>query len=103
MITSGGLAAIKAVGHWMILTDVASYLIGRAKLSHPSAALATTIAVVAVLTPLAGVTSDRVGRRVMLRLACCLLVVTAYPAFWLLSRGTLASAVGGLLLLGVPV
>jgi MFS transporter, MHS family, proline/betaine transporter len=105
MITSGGLAAIKAVGHWMILTYVASYLIGTAKLSHPSAALATTIAifVVAGLIPLAGITSDRVGRRLMLRLACCLLVVTAYPAFWLLSRGTLASAVGGLLFLGVPV
>jgi MHS family proline/betaine transporter-like MFS transporter len=105
MITSGGLAAIKAVGHWMILTYVASYLTGTVKLSHPSAALATTIAifVIAALIPLAGLTADRIDRRIMLRLACCLLVITPYPAFWLLSRGTLASAVFGLLLLGVPV
>jgi MHS family proline/betaine transporter-like MFS transporter len=105
MITCGGLAAVKAVGHWMILTYLSSYLSETVRLSKLSAALATTIAifVVAALIPVAGLLADRFGRRPMLLIPCCAVIVLAYPAFWLMSHGTLGYAIIGILLLGIPV
>lgn len=96
-----GLAGILAVGFYVPFIWLPTWLsqINRPPLAEGRALTATTISltVLLVLTPLAALVSDRLGRRPMILGTALGYLVLSYPLFRLMSAGTFASALlGGL-------
>jgi MFS transporter, MHS family, proline/betaine transporter len=100
-----GLTATTAVGHWLLLTYMTSYLSATLGFSSLQAILITTIGVVCacISIPLAGLASDRFGRRRMLIVSTVLLAIFVYPCFLLFASGPLGLAILGIALFGALV
>ncbi len=101
IMTTLGLSAIISVGYYLPFVWLPTWLarINRPSLPEEQALTATTIALLAllVLTPLAALVSDRVGRKPMFLGAAIGYVLLSYPVFVLMTDGTFSSAVlGGL-------
>ncbi|WP_349425996.1 MFS transporter [Microbacterium sp. LWS13-1.2] len=102
MLVMGGITATTAVGLWMLVTYMTSFLSNTVGLTGTQSILTTVLGVAAALlfTLLGGVLSDRFGRRRMLIITTSLLVVFVYPCFLLATTGNLPSAIAGLILFG---
>jgi MHS family proline/betaine transporter-like MFS transporter len=87
----------------MFTTYFATYLQVAGGLSRATALLVSLIALIfaAAICPLAGLYSDRVGRRVTVMSACALLIVAVYPSFLMASSGSFAASIVGVMLLAI--
>lgn len=92
-----------ALSFYMFTTYLTTYMQVVGGAPRPTALLASLIALVfaALLCPLIGRYSDKVGRRRTIQTACLSLLVAVYPAFMLAGSGTLISSALGAMLLAV--
>lgn len=99
MVKAAGFAMLFTVAFYVLLTYLSTWLVTAAGLSPTFALVVVTIenAVLAVLIPLTGAWSDKIGRKPLLLISCGLFAVLSYPMFLLMAH---ASALG-VLLLGV--
>lgn len=91
------MAALSGLGFYTLTGYFATYLAESVGLSSNDSLLANSIALtVAFITmPLAGLLSDRIGRRKTLVLGAALSAALSIPAYLLASAGTLLTAVAG--------
>lgn len=96
-----GIVCLNAVGFYIILTYLPTYLSEELGFNSATATLTTILSLVTYVffLPLVGKLADRVGRKPVLAGACILFVVLAYPSFMLLSMGG-AFAIFAQILLG---
>ena len=99
----GAFVSLTALSFYMFTTYFATYLQVAGGLSRATALLVSLIALLfaAAICPLAGLYSDRFGRRVTVMTACALLMVAVYPSFLMASSGSFAASVVGVMLLAV--
>jgi len=99
----GAFVSLTALSFYMFTTYFATYLQVAGGLSRAGALLVSVIALVfaALICPLAGAFSDKVGRRMTMLVTCLLLIFAVYPAFMMASSGSFAASIGGVLLLAV--
>jgi MHS family proline/betaine transporter-like MFS transporter len=105
MFVVAGITATTAVGLWMLVTYMASYLSGTLGFTGANAILSVAAGAVAALvaTPIGGLLSDRFGRRRLLMITTALLAIAAYPCFLLFAVGPLGFAILGLVIFGFIV
>jgi MFS transporter, MHS family, proline/betaine transporter len=103
MLKLGGFISATALAFYTFTTYMSTYLQVVADVSRPTALLASVVslAFAALLAPLFGRLSDRVGRKITMTTACTLLAVFVLPAFGLASEGSLWRIVGGQWLLAL--
>ncbi|WP_307711752.1 MFS transporter [Streptomyces sp. V4I23] len=103
MLFCVGFMLIKAVGHWALQTFMPGYLQTTLGFDRVPAFAVTTLGlfVVAVLVPLMGALSDRVGRKPLMLGACAGFVLLSWPAFWLMSQGNAVTACLAMAVLGL--
>ncbi|WP_433766376.1 MFS transporter [Pseudomonas putida] len=103
MCCLGAFVSLTALSFYMFTTYFATYLQVAGGLSRATSLLVSLIALVfaALVCPLAGLYSDRVGRRRTVMTACGLLIVVVYPSFLMASSGSFAGSVVGVMLLAV--
>lgn len=95
-------ASVQGLGFYYLATYVVNYLSTTVKLS-PTTALAlsgTGLLIYALLCPLAGRLSDRLGRRPVNVVGSAAMAVLVFPGFMLLSTGGTAEVLLGLVVLG---
>jgi MHS family proline/betaine transporter-like MFS transporter len=87
---TGGVFLFWSVSQQSAFTYHIAHVTTTAELSLPSALSANTMSLVvfAVLVPLMGLLSDRVGRKPLLIASCLGLIVVSYPTFLLMAQGT---------------
>jgi MHS family proline/betaine transporter-like MFS transporter len=97
MLKAAGFAMIFTVAFYILLTYLSTWLVTSAGFSSAFALVVVTVenAVLAVLIPLTGAWSDKIGRKPLLLVSCGLFAVLSYPMFVLMEH---ASAAGVLLL-----
>ena len=97
----GAFVSLTALSFYMFTTYFATYLQVVGGLSRATALLVSLIALIfaAAICPLAGLYSDRVGRRATVFTACALLIVAVYPSFLMASSGAFVASVIGVMLL----
>ncbi|OLT53518.1 MFS transporter [Corynebacterium sp. CNJ-954] len=98
------VSSVGSAAYFLNITNVPTYLETAASIdSSTSLWLGTVAAVVAiVVTPFAGVASDRFGRRPVFILLGIVILATTIPAYMLLGGGTGSTALLGGALLAVP-
>lgn len=98
------VSSVGSAAYFLNITNVPTYLETTASIdSSTSLWLGTVAAVVAILvTPLAGVASDRFGRRPVFILVGVVILATTIPAYMMLGGGTGSTALLGGALLAVP-
>ncbi|MGJ7516296.1 MFS transporter [Pseudomonas baetica] len=101
MCCLGAFVSLTALSFYMFTTYFTTYLQVAGGLSRATALLVSLIALMfaALVCPLAGLYSDRVGRRKTVMSACALLIVVVYPSFLMASSGSFAASVAGVMLL----
>jgi MFS transporter, MHS family, proline/betaine transporter len=101
--TSFALSAITVLGFYYIATYVTSFLTVTVKMNRLDALVAVGVGalIYAVLCPLAGALSDRIGRRPVSLLGGAGLAVFSVPAFLLMGTGNAIVVIAGLVLFGV--
>jgi MHS family proline/betaine transporter-like MFS transporter len=99
----GAFVSLTALSFYMFTTYFATYLQVVGGLSRAGALLVSVIALLfaALICPLAGAFSDRVGRRATILCTGLLLIAVVYPAFRMASSGSLGAAIGGVMLLAI--
>lgn len=99
------MAALSGLGFYTLTGYFANYLVESVGLSGSDSMLSNSIAlcVAFIAMPLAGLYSDRVGRRKTLVMGAALSAVFAIPAYLLAGVGTLLSAVAGQSLLALTL
>jgi MHS family proline/betaine transporter-like MFS transporter len=99
----GAFVSLTALSFYMFTTYFATYLQVAGGLSRATALLVSVIALIfaAAICPLAGMFSDRVGRRATMASAGVLLLVVVYPAFLMASSGSFIASIIGVMLLAV--
>lgn len=102
ILVAFGVICLNAVGFYMILSYMPTYLSRELGFDPVTAILTTIVSVAAyvLLLPLVGVLADRFGRRPVLFAACALFLLLTLPLFQLLSLGGVAFAVLAQTLLG---
>ncbi|MBM3070232.1 MFS transporter [Lelliottia sp. RWM.1] len=100
-----GFVVIKAVGHWTLQTFIPNYLTSEMPHSTLDAYAITTIGlfVIAVIVPVMGALSDRVGRKPLMLAGCVGFILFTGPAMMLMARGDMFSAVLAMLILGLCI
>lgn len=96
--------ATASVGFYYLVTSVPNFLTsGRVGLSESTALAATAggLAVYSALCPLAGVLSDRIGRRPTMLIGAAGLTVVAVPAFLLMATGSVPAVILGMAVFGL--
>lgn len=91
------------IANYELLTYLADYLKETLHVPATTALLpiiAMVVLMLALITPI-GRLSDRIGRKPVFTSACVCLLVLSYPAFLLISHGTMLSTLAGLALLGI--
>jgi len=99
----GAFISVTALSFYTFTTYFATYLQVAGHLSRGSSLLVTVLALffAAALCPLAGLFSDRVGRRATIASTCVFIIVSVYPAFTLGGSGSLSPSLLGVALLAV--
>jgi MHS family proline/betaine transporter-like MFS transporter len=97
-----GVICLNAVGFYMILSYMPTYLSQELGFDSVTATLTTIVSVATyvVFLPLVGTLADRVGRKPVLFGACVLFVLLTLPSFELLSLGGVVFAVLAQIVLG---
>jgi MFS transporter, MHS family, proline/betaine transporter len=90
-----GIEMLQHVSFYAILVYLLTYQTAELGISAASASLSATITsiVAMVLVPLFGLLSDRVGRKPLMIASGLGFVVLSYPAFYLMSVGTLVTVI----------
>ncbi len=103
MARLGAFIALTALSFYTFTTYFATFLQVAGGLTRPQALLVSTVALVfsAAACPLAGLFTDRIGRRRTIAFVGAWTLVAVLPAFWLASSGSVLNAIGGVLLLAV--
>lgn len=91
LLSSIAATMVNAVGFYLVLTYLPTYLTSYTAMEASQAQLATDIALVAYLFIIfgAGTLSDKVGRRRMLLIACGAFIVLSIPCFLMLGTAAL--------------
>jgi MHS family proline/betaine transporter-like MFS transporter len=91
------LVGYSGLTYYLAATFIPSWLqtVVHAKPSEALAAATVGALLYTLLTPVAGMVSDRVGRRGMMALGALALAIASYPLFDLMSDGTFASILAG--------
>lgn len=99
------IMSLSALGFYFLSGYFITYLQTTAKLSRGHSLIATCTALLAfaILLPIAGRISDRLGRRMMLRIGSVGMLIVAWPAFLLVSTGHLTTAILGQILMAIPL
>lgn len=97
--------SLSALGFYFLSGYFITYLQTTAHLSRGQSLIATCTALLAnaILLLIAGRISDRLGRRIMLRIGSVGMLVVAWPAFLLVSTGNLTTAILGMILMAIPL
>ncbi|WP_181276285.1 MFS transporter [Brevibacterium oceani] len=105
MLVLAGLVVLKGVAHWTLQTFMVSYMEDTLGFTMTESFLASTIAmaVVMVLIPIAGIISDRIGRKPVLGAGAVGLFVLAWPAITLMTMESAPLAIAAMMLLALPV
>lgn len=95
LLQTFGLAIFPNAGFYIILTYMQTYLVRELELSPTSALMSTALVllVAMVLIPPVAALSDRIGRKPLLVISSVGYALLTVPAFVLMGRGTLATAV----------
>ncbi len=93
LIRAFGVCVLNAVGYYIVLTYLPTYLTGELHVNGTlsSAATTTTLVAYVAFVLLSGAYSDRFGRKRVMSLACALFVVASVPAFLLLGTGAVGA------------
>jgi len=102
ILVAFGVVCLNAVGFYMILSYMPTYLSEELGFDAVTAILTTIVSVAAyvLFLPLVGTLADRVGRKPVLMVTCALFVLLTLPSFGLLSLGGVAFAILAQILLG---
>lgn len=102
LLIAFGIICLNAVGFYMILSYMPTYLSEELGFDPVTAILTTivSVAVYATFLPFVGMLADRVGRKPIMFAACVLFVLLTLPAFELLSLGGVGFAILAQILLG---
>ncbi|MFF1924545.1 MFS transporter [Streptomyces sp. NPDC058221] len=105
MLVLCGVLLLKAIAHWALVSFLPSFLSGDLGFSTSQAFTTTTVAigVTAIAVPVMGALSDRVGRKPMLIAGSAGFVVLTWPAFYLMSLGSVANAIIAMTVLGLLI
>lgn len=105
MLVLAGLVVLKGVAHWTLQTFMVSYMEDTLGFTMTESFLASAIAmaVVMVLIPIAGIISDKVGRKPVLGAGAVGLFVLAWPAITLMTLENAPLAIAAMVLLALPV
>lgn len=95
-------AAVQGTGYYFLATYVVNYLEVTVSMERPDALLLSGIGlfIYMIFCPIAGLISDRFGRRIPNIIGTIGYVIIPVPAFFLLNTGNPALIITGLLLLG---
>jgi len=90
-------------GAYILFGFMYTFLVRVAKLEPTTALISNAISVVVLCSvmPLAGILSDRIGRKRVMSLGAAWLMLTAYPAIHFAASGTFAGALLGQVLIGI--
>ena len=101
MLRLGAFISLTALSFYMFTTYFSTFLQVQGGFTRPRALLVSMIALffAALMCPVAGRISDRIGRRRTIRFVCIWLFVMVVPAYMLASSGDLWKAIPGVLLL----
>lgn len=101
LLVALGIVCLNAVGFYIILTYLPTYLSEELGFNSAVSTLTTILSLVTYVffLPIVGRIADRVGRKPVLATACILFIVCSYPAFVLLSYGGMF-AIGAQIILG---
>lgn len=99
----GAFVSLTALSFYTFTTYFATYLQVAGGLSRATALLITVIALVfaALMCPVAGAYSDKVGRRATILTTGVGLILVVYPAFMMASSGSFAASIIGVMLLAL--
>jgi MHS family proline/betaine transporter-like MFS transporter len=99
MLKAAGFAMLFTVAFYLLLTYLSTWLVTSAGFGSTFALVVVTVenAVLALLIPVTGAWSDRIGRKPLLLISCGLFAVLSYPMF----LGMQHASAAGVLLLGV--
>jgi MFS transporter, MHS family, proline/betaine transporter len=99
----GAFVSVTALSFYTFTTYFATYLQVAGHLSRPTSLLVTVLALffAAAICPLAGLFSDKIGRRATIASTGLFIIVTVYPAFSLGGSGELSSSLFGVALLAI--
>jgi len=99
----GAFVSVTALSFYTFTTYFATYLQVAGHLSRGTSLLVTVLALffAAALCPLAGLFSDRVGRRATIASTGVFIIVSVYPAFSLGGSGVLSHSLVGVALLAI--
>ncbi len=99
----GAFVSLTALSFYTFTTYFATYLQVAGGLSRATALLITVIALVfaALMCPVAGAYSDKVGRRATIFTTGVGLILVVYPAFMMASSGSFAASIIGVMLLAL--
>lgn len=102
ILAAFGVVCLNAVGFYMILSYMPTYLSEELGFNPVTSILTTIISLTTyvAMLPLVGMLSDRAGRKPVLISACVLFVFLTLPAFALMSIGGVAFAILAQILLG---
>ncbi|WP_031084364.1 MFS transporter [Streptomyces sp. NRRL WC-3549] len=105
MLVLCGILLLKAIAHWALVSFLPSFLSGDLGFSTTEAFTTTTVAigVTAIAVPVMGALSDRLGRKPMLIAGSAGFVLLTWPAFYLMSLGSVVLAVSAMLILGLLI
>ncbi|GAB3394890.1 MFS transporter [Amycolatopsis echigonensis] len=92
MLKAAGFAMVFTVAFYVLLTFLSTWLVTSAGFSSAFALVVVTVenAVLAILIPLTGAWSDKVGRKPLLLTACALFAVLSYPMFLVMEHASAA-------------
>jgi MHS family proline/betaine transporter-like MFS transporter len=104
MLLTVAFAAVQGLGFYYLATYVVNYLSQTVQLSRTSALTLSAIGLIiyAIMCPVAGMISDRFGRRRVNLAGSAGYIVLGLPAFVLMGQGSVASVLLGMLLLILP-
>jgi MHS family proline/betaine transporter-like MFS transporter len=101
ILTLFSFGVTASLGTYLMTVYTINYLTSKLKFSPTMALLASAIALVVVIAfnPISGAISDRVGRKPVLIVSLIGFAVLSVPSLFLISRGSLLSAILGLCLI----
>lgn len=94
---------LNSSGYYVIFVYMPTYLVTSLDFSAQHSLALTSVALVVIIAcmPFMARLSDRVGRRPVLLGSALAMAAIAYPAYWLMTLGSLASAIAGAAILAV--
>lgn len=89
ILVAFGVILLNAVGFYIILSYMPTYLTNELNFSSTAGILTTLVSLTTyvIILPFVGALADRVGRKPVLIGACLLFITLSYPAFLLLTLG----------------